>query len=480
MTEKRRGLGRGLGALIPQTVTDDRPVDVFFPSVGEGESSEKAGRQNDPAASMRSARRVSRETAASRGKRGGAAERAASSSTASGNDAPTSGSKRTGGGTQKSKGVSESAPDRKSQADSGSRGKARKPATAAGKGRKVADAKTDPTELSQETQPAHDAQPAQDAQPNKAASEEARTGDEGTQSGLTAGGEAPTTAVDGGAPQALPNDPASLAPVDGTVYGEVPLSEIAVNPHQPRQVFDEEALEELVSSITEVGILQPVVVRLVSDTTPRYQLIMGERRFRASTAAGLATIPAIIRETDDDQLLRDALLENLHRVDLNPLEEAAAYEQLLKDFGCTQEELSSRIGRSRPQISNTLRLLKLPPLVQRRVAAGVISAGHARALLSLDRASDMETLAQRIVAEGLSVRAAEEAAVLLNAGELERPRGGRGSRPGNPELDALAASIGDRLDTKVSIAMGRRKGKISVEFAGEEDLGRILEALRLK
>jgi ParB family chromosome partitioning protein len=200
-----------------------------------------------------------------------------------------------------------------------------------------------------------------------------------------------------------------LLPVPGAVFAELPISSIRPNARQPRTVFDEEALDELVGSIREVGVLQPVVVRAVDDG---YELVMGERRWRATQAAGLTSIPAIIRETADSDLLRDALLENLHRVQLNPLEEAAAYQQMLEDFGCTQEELATRIHRSRPQISNTLRLLKLPPLVQRRVAAGVLSAGHARALLALPDAGAMERLAQRIVAEGLSVRAVEEIVTL--------------------------------------------------------------------
>src|SRR5690554_601208 len=204
-----------------------------------------------------------------------------------------------------------------------------------------------------------------------------------------------------------------LLPVPGAHFAEIPVDQIAPNAKQPRTVFDEEALAELTSSIKEIGVLQPVVVRPSTEADgPAYELIMGERRWRASQAAGLSTVPAIVRETDDSDLLRDALLENLHRSDLNPLEEAAAYQQLLDDFGCTHDELAQRIHRSRPQITNTLRLLRLPPLVQRRVAAGVLSAGHARALLGLPDAAAMERLAQRIVAEGLSVRATEEIVAL--------------------------------------------------------------------
>jgi len=252
------------------------------------------------------------------------------------------------------------------------------------------------------------------------------------------------------------------------------VGSIRPNPRQPRTVFDEEALDELVGSIREIGVLQPVVVRPVGDG---YELIMGERRWRATQAAGLATIPAIVRETDDADLLRDALLENLHRAQLNPLEEAAAYQQLLDDFGCTHEELATRIHRSRPQISNTLRLLRLPPLVQRRVAAGVLSAGHARALLGLSDGAAIERLAQRIVAEGLSVRAVEEIVAL--GGDDAPAQRKAAPRPGdhNAALDDLAARLSDRFETRVKIALGKTRGRMTVEFASVQDLNRILQTL---
>jgi ParB family chromosome partitioning protein len=272
-----------------------------------------------------------------------------------------------------------------------------------------------------------------------------------------------------------------LLPVPGVRFAEVPLDSIRPNPRQPRTVFDEDALSELVGSIREVGVLQPVVVRPLSAADTHdgvaYELIMGERRWRATRAAGLDTIPAIIRETEDADLLRDALLENLHRSELNALEEAAAYQQLLDDFGCTHEELARRIHRSRPQISNTLRLLKLPPLVQRRVAAGVLSAGHARALLGLPDGAAMERLAQRIVAEGLSVRATEEVVTL--GGDPERPAPRRRPRAGdrNGALDDLATRLSDRFETRVKIALGKSKGRLTVEFASVQDLNRILATL---
>jgi ParB family chromosome partitioning protein len=284
-----------------------------------------------------------------------------------------------------------------------------------------------------------------------------------------------------GAPEAVAvtGSADGLAPVPGATYGEIPLEEIRPNPRQPRSVFDEDDMAELVYSIREIGVLQPVVVRPVDGNGDgiRYELIMGERRWRASKEAGQDSIPAIVKSTDDDDLLRDALLENLHRSELNALEEAAAYQQLLEDFGCTHDELAGRIGRSRPQISNTLRLLRLPPLVARRVAAGVLSAGHARALLALEDGAAMERLAQRIVAEGLSVRTVEEIVALGgDDGEKAKPRRPRaGNR--HPQLDDLAARLSDRFDTRVNIALGQRKGKLTVEFASVDDLHRIVDLL---
>lgn len=256
----------------------------------------------------------------------------------------------------------------------------------------------------------------------------------------------------------------------------IAVADIHPNPRQPREVFDEDDMDELVASIREVGVLQPIVVRPVEGSSP-YELVMGERRWRASQRAGLEHIPAIVRHTADTALLRDALLENLHRSQLNPLEEAAAYEQLLEDFECTQDELSNRIGRSRPQISNTLRLLKLPPLVQRRVASGVLSAGHARALLGLADPGEMEKLAQKIVSEGLSVRATEEL-VSLHEGVRQatsKPRRPRTER--HERLDYLANSLTDQLDTTVKITLGARKGKIAIDFASVEDLNRIMDLI---
>lgn len=261
--------------------------------------------------------------------------------------------------------------------------------------------------------------------------------------------------------------------VAGAYFAELPITQVRPNARQPRQVFEEEALAELVHSIREVGLLQPVVVRRSGEDS--YELIMGERRWRASQEAGRDTIPAIVRETDDNDMLRDALLENLHRSQLNPLEEAAAYGQLLEDFGCTHEELAQRIGRSRPQISNTLRLLKLSPAVQRRVAAGVLSAGHARALLSVDDPGLQDRLAGRVTAEGISVRGLEEI-VSVGVSEDDSPRVLR-RKPTAPGLAELADRLSDRLETRVKVDLGKVKGKITVEFASLDDLRRIVDIM---
>jgi ParB family chromosome partitioning protein len=276
-------------------------------------------------------------------------------------------------------------------------------------------------------------------------------------------------------------DAAAVGSEVGAVYREIAPSDIEPNPRQPRQVFDEEALSELVHSIREFGLLQPIVVRAVpgSQSGARYQIVMGERRWRAAQEAGLAAIPAIVRETGDDNLLRDALLENIHRVQLNPLEEAAAYQQLLDEFGVTHDELASRIGRSRPVITNMIRLLKLPIPVQRRVAAGVLSAGHARALLSLESGPEaQEELAGRIIAEGLSVRATEEAVTLANHEANRRdataPPSERRKPIQMPGLQDVAERLSNAFDTRVTVSLGKRKGKIVVEFASVDDLQRIV------
>jgi ParB family chromosome partitioning protein len=280
-------------------------------------------------------------------------------------------------------------------------------------------------------------------------------------------GEEPTAAAAhaDGAPE--------LVRPEGSWFAELPADQIQPNQVQPRQVFDEDAMAELVHSIREVGLLQPIVVRQTSPHS--YELVMGERRWRAAQRAGLTEVPAIVRATDDSDMLRDALLENLHRSQLNPLEEAAAYQQLLEDFGCTHDELASRIGRSRPQISNTIRLLKLSPAVQRRVAAGVLSAGHARSLLGVEDADQQDRLAARVVAEGISVRGLEE--IVATGGAEAKAPTVRRNKPVAPGLADLAERLSDRLETRVKVELGRHKGKITVEFASLDDLRRIVDVM---
>ncbi|HZK37126.1 MAG TPA: ParB/RepB/Spo0J family partition protein [Aeromicrobium sp.] len=268
---------------------------------------------------------------------------------------------------------------------------------------------------------------------------------------------------------------AGLKEVQGARFAELPINQIVPNPRQPREVFDEEAMAELVHSIKEVGLLQPIVVR--QSGPQAFEIIMGERRWRASRQAGLETIGAIVRDTADSDLLRDALLENLHRAQLNPLEEAGAYKQLLEDFGCTHDELAERLGRSRPQISNTIRLLKLSPGVQRKTAAGVISAGHARALVSVANPEIQERLATRVVAEGLSVRALEEIVTVGPTGSLAGISKRRSQSISAPRLADLATRLSERFDTRVKVDLGRSKGKIQIEFASLDDLERIIELM---
>jgi len=278
---------------------------------------------------------------------------------------------------------------------------------------------------------------------------------------------APTPSPAGRRPAA---EPEGALGVPGAQLREVAVDDVVPNPKQPRQVFDDEALEELSHSVREFGLLQPIVVR--ENGTGGYELIMGERRLRAARAAGLDSVPAIVRDTTDDAMLRDALLENIHRVQLNPLEEAAAYQQLLEEFGATHEELATKIGRSRSQVTNTIRLMKLPVKVQTRVAAGVISAGHARALLGLQDADAQDALATRIVAEGMSVRATEEAVAMA---ATEQPTARRRARKiSAPGVEELGTRLSDRFETKVKIQIGRAKGRIVVEFGSVDDLQRII------
>ena len=411
---KHTGLGRGLGALIPQASEQtpqnapsapSRPLDVFFP---EGSSAGKRG------GSAKDLLQPKRATASSKKKRP-----SMPSVEASGGRRATGSRNALGGGIK------------------GSDSRKVNPRVPAGAGAVAADDVRGHDNVSRETSVDHE-----------------------------------------------------LLPVPGASFAEIAIDQIVPNTKQPREVFDEDDLKELSASIKEVGVLQPVVVRsipakgrseklqefLAEKPEARYELIMGERRLRASELAGETTIPAIIRETDDGDLLRDALLENLHRAQLNPLEEASAYQQLMADFGATQEELAKRIARSRPQIANTLRLLKLPPSVQKKVAAQVITAGHARALLSLSTAEEMERLAERIVAEGLSVRTTEEIVRLGKAKATPRPRA-RQQRPLSPLGESVVSALSDAYDTRVTITEGRKKGRIVIEFAGSDDLQRIADLI---
>jgi ParB family transcriptional regulator, chromosome partitioning protein len=285
-----------------------------------------------------------------------------------------------------------------------------------------------------------------------------------------------------GEPSGLGSGVLSKGPLAGSTFIEIPLDRVDPNPRQPRGAFDENSLQELATSIEAVGVLQPIVVRPQED---RFQIVMGERRVRAARLAGLSAIPAIVRITEEDDLLRDALIENIHREDLNPLEEAAAYQQLLADFGVTHEELASRLGRSRSAITNSIRLLRLAASVQRRIAAGTLSAGHARAVAKLTEHSHQERLADRIVAEGLTVRQAEELASRIagldegTAGSETDHRPRSRPVPQAPGVAELAERLSDRLDTRVRVQLGKRKGKVLIEFATLEDLQRICDAIGL-
>ncbi|KAE8763560.1 ParB/RepB/Spo0J family partition protein [Georgenia thermotolerans] len=463
MSEKRRGLGRGIGALIPSgpapAPTTSRPADMFFQSSSVTPSSgdEAPGPdEQDRPATKRPTSQARAAAEALMQPSEAAKSRSASASRKSKTTKPSTGRDTKAGAAAPTASPAVATPASPTARPTSA-------PTAASEARPDEEASVDLAPSADATQTESNPTPSVDAAANPLAAEDGQ----------------PDPAADekGDDP-----DDGGLVPVPGASFAELPLNQIVPNTRQPRQVFDEEDLDELAASIREVGVLQPVVVRPLTapvDGAPeaRYELIMGERRWRASAQAGSETVPAVIRDTSDGDLLRDALLENLHRADLNPLEEAAAYQQLLEDFGCTHDELATRIARSRPQISNTLRLLKLPPLVQRRVAAGVLSAGHARALLGLSDGAAMERLAQRIVAEGLSVRATEEIVALGDepvAPEMRRrPRTGAHTEV----LNTVAARLADRFDTRVKVNLGQRKGRIAIEFASMEDLNRILDVL---
>lgn len=454
MAQKKRGLGRGLQALIPEAQTEipsRRPTDVFFPESRSPARSKTTADEASDAASRHAAEIASTLLAPSKRTRG---RRSSPPATAT-------------------KPSAAAAKPKSGRARSGSESTGRSEGTRTGRRR---------SRVSRETLMVEAPELALIGLGDRPEDQTTPSADRSESRGALEDGTAGTAGARGGGKKKGSSDDAGLVPVPGATFAELPVEIIVPNPRQPRQVFDEDDITELAASIKEVGLLQPIVVRRVDDEEGRaesYELVMGERRLRAAKEAGLKTIPAVVRYTEDQDLLRDALLENLHRVQLNPLEEAAAYQQLLDDFSCTHAELSKRIARSRSQISNTLRLMKLPPLVQRRLAAGVLSAGHARALLGLPDAAAMERLAQRIVAEGLSVRVTEELVALHDEPQAQdAPRRAAGSRTRrSAPLPALSTRLSDAFDTRVKVTRGSKKGRITIEFAGDEDLARIVETL---
>lgn len=525
MAQKRRGLGRGLQALIPEAQKEkvpaaSRPSDVFFPDSRKDESRDEDAvahatqdaPEPEPASEARSTRDLAATLLAPSQRKRGSKSRSTRSTTAS----KTAASKTAAQSKQKKPVSRETTPDSTTDAEVTEKKTAKKSSSASSAKRSASAVPKRATKKATKAvpavveEPSHEASTVEDVQEESASTsapqpestpvvpevsreteeEQPEAADHGnsdaqedtTEEDLAAvSSDAGTEASEAADAEEETADTgvAELVPVPGARFAEIPVELIHPNPRQPRQVFDEEDIAELAASIAEVGLLQPIVVRQV-PTAPgeelRYELIMGERRLRASKEAGLETIPAVVRDTDDVDLLRDALLENLHRVQLNPLEEAAAYQQLLEDFQCTHAELSERIARSRSQISNTLRLMKLPPLVQRRLAANVISAGHARALLGLPNAAEMERLAQRVVAEGLSVRATEELVALHEEPE-PGPDQPRVLRARSTPLPALSTRLSDAFDTRVKVTRGAKKGRITIEFAGDEDLARLVDAL---
>lgn len=447
MAQKRRGLGRGLQALIPETQAETpsaRPTDVFFPDSQEEATAKNAeatdDQTSDEASQAGGGQRTSDDIAATL-------------------LAPSKRTKKSPSKSSAAKGTSRRSSAAKENSDS-SASASKKKASTRSKPSKTA------RSVSRETSAKNDSEKVE-----KRREEPAQAAPEPEEVPADIKVKEAETVKDGD------TEESSLVPVPGATFADLPVNLIAANPHQPRQVFDEDDITELAASIKEVGLLQPIVVRRREhgdDGEADYELIMGERRLRAAKEAGLETIPAVVRYAADEDLLRDALLENLHRVQLNPLEEAAAYQQLLEDFNCTHAELSQRIARSRSQISNTLRLMKLPPLVQRRLAAGVLSAGHARALLGLPDVAAMERIAQRIVAEGLSVRATEELVALHDEPDTRRAKP---LRTRSATLPALSTRLSDTFDTRVKVTRGAKKGRITIEFAGDDDLARIVTAL---
>ncbi|WP_269928671.1 ParB/RepB/Spo0J family partition protein [Kocuria massiliensis] len=501
MAERRRGLGRGLGSLIPtaseqevnneadkQAATASKEASVSRETKpgpdepaenrsGKGGKGSTAGAKTSSSSSSRTQSTTTRSAkkSAPAVKKADDAKKAQTGVTSSKGETPVSRETQSSGGQRKAS-TAQKSQTRKSAGARADMGAALRKSSG---GRRPVDFFFQPSEAIQEQKSGAESaeEPPKDGTPWSSEDDVSReTHKPGVQDGERSKPGAKTKKAGEGDDQSGSEE---LVNVPGAQFGEIPVGEIHPNRKQPRQEFDEDEMEELIHSIREIGLLQPIVVRPSSEEgTEKYELVMGERRWRATQRAGLKTIPAIVRDTQDVDLLRDALLENLHRSQLNPLEEAAAYQQLLNEFGTTQDELAQRIGRSRPQISNTIRLLRLPALVQRRVAAGILSAGHARALLSLSDPAAMEKLAQRIVAEGLSVRTVEEIIQSGAAEKQEKPA----RKPVTPHrhherLDYIADAFADKLDTSVKINLGSRKGKMTIEFASVEDLNRIISVL---
>ncbi|WRS30819.1 ParB/RepB/Spo0J family partition protein [Actinomycetaceae bacterium MB13-C1-2] len=463
----RGGLGRGLGALIPdsEVVTpaeQGRPLDVLFPDLQSGNHGSGSG----PVKTTRQRGGSARDLLTPRSAAGNVSRETTLSGTV-----PQVQNNETGNGW------------REDETSSG-QGRGRNGGTARVATPEAADGTRDQSDAPGEAAPSGSVAETVGRRPQKMTGKVKVTAKKSTHVLSEERNESDVSRETKGM---------DLKEVPGATFGMIRPDWIIPNLKQPRHVFDSDELKELSQSISEVGVLQPIVLRRITDATlaeegqserlrealeeqpeARYEIIMGERRWRASQMAGLEEIPAIIRITEEDDLLRDALIENLHRVQLNPLEEAAAYSQLMEDFACTQEELSRRIARSRPQIANTLRLLRLPPSVQRQLAAGVLSAGHARALLSLESGTAMEALAARVVSEGLSVRATEEQ---VKFGKQGKPRPKRTSPTPSPEAQRVADAVADLLETSVSVNSGAKRGRLIIEFADQGDLERIAQAL---
>ena len=476
MAEKRRGLGRGLGALIPQT-TDEAPetktktqepqkstTDAGEGTSGTGRKKAATG-ETKSGAQKKSTSSTTRSRTSSAGKKTAGAVKSSTDTRTKASTEKTEAEKPEA----KTENVTESSRDQANDAQASAPHE-----ESAQKSSETAASNDVSRETSSATSAALNAKK-QNVSRETSTAKETRKGraDMGVALRNTTTTRRPVDFFFG----SNEDNGEQLVPVPGAEFAELNVKDIHPNRKQPRSEFDEQDMEELVHSITEIGVLQPIVVRPSREKgAEKYELVMGERRWRATQRAGLTKIPAIVRDTQDVDLLRDALLENLHRSQLNPIEEAAAYQQLLDEFGTTQEQLAQRIGRSRPQISNTLRLLKLPALVQRRVAAGVLSSGHARALLALRSQAEMERIAQKTVNEGLSVRSVEE----LVAASSQTPKKERKApqpQKHHERLDYIAEAFADKLDTDVKIQLGARKGKMTIEFASVEDLNRIISVL---